>query len=447
MLHRPPSSTPRNLGSPLSAVTILFVLTFSFTVAIPVDAQTEREAPASPKQAEPKAADQKPTPPTTNNPARPGLPDVSWKPVSSADAVKKAIDRGCNFLIDNQRPDGAYGFYPNSDVGITAMALHALATSPRAYREEDGPFISKAVEYILSQQQPDGGIYEKGQGLENYKTSIAICALAALDEGRKKPRYAEQIARAREYVQSLQSNEKKNYEKDSHKPAYGGIGYGSDRRPDMSNTQFGIEALRAAGLSEDSDEFRRAVIFLQRCQNAKSNDLFEDQEDAKSTDDGGFMYSPGSTKAETIQNPDGTVSYSSYGSMTYAGVKSYILSGLTMSDPRVQSAWQWICEHFTVEQNPGMATPKNAARGWQGLFYYYLMLARTMEVLDIHEVPTPDGKRLWAQELAGYLIALQGEDGSWSNPVDRWWEGDPALATAYATRALGIAIRYLDTKP
>lgn len=445
--------SPRVAGTSLSSSIALFVLFFASTVVVPVGGQdASPEVPSKPNPApsptqQGKAEPQPSTAPT--NPARAQVPEVKWTPVSDSDAIKKAIDRGLNFLIDNQRPDGSYGFYPNSDVGITALALQALATSPRAYREEDGPFISKAVAYILSHRQPDGGFYEKGQGLENYKTSITIQALVALDAGRKEPRYAKEIEAAREFVRTLQLDEDKQYDPNRHKPAFGGIGYGSDRRPDLSNTQFAIEALRASGLSEDSEEFRRAIQFIERCQNSAKNDLFKDREgEAKSTNDGGFMYSPGSTKAPPRRNADGTVSYSSYGSMTYAGVKSYIFAGLTRDDPRVQSAWKWICANYTVEENPGMATEKNPARGWQGLYYYYMMMARTMEALEVTEVPLPSGeKRIWAADLSGRMMALQNPDGSWINPVDRWWEGDAALTTAYATRALGIAVRHLETKP
>jgi len=49
-----------------------------------------------------------------------------------------------------------------------------------------------------------------------------------------------------------------------------------------------------------------------------------------------------------------------------------------------------------------------------------------------------DGKEhLWAPELAGKLISLQSEDGSWLNKSDRWEEGDKIICTAYAVRALG----------
>ncbi|MFN0060023.1 MAG: prenyltransferase/squalene oxidase repeat-containing protein [Planctomycetota bacterium] len=369
-----------------------------------------------------------------------------WQPVADRERVNEAIDRALNFLIDHQRPDNAYGSR-GADTGITALVVHALAASPRAYREEDGPFVSKAVEYLLAHRQPDGGIYNAGQGLENYKSSIALMALIELDRGRKEPRYSEIVAGLKDFIAGLQCDESSEhpYDRNQHPRAYGGIGYGSDRRPDLSNSHFAIEALRLAGKTEDSEEMRNAIIFLQRCQNlAAVNDTLRAEKGTRSSEDGGAMYAPVDTKAEVLQNSDGSRTYSSYGSMTYALVKSYVYAGLKRDDVRVQKAWEWIEKNYSVEHNPGMVHPQNPTRGYQGLFYYYLLMARTLEVLEVKEIKDGAGQRhFWANELAGRLLALQRPAGEWQNPVDRWWEGDPQVVTAYAVRALSICSRSL----
>ena len=361
-------------------------------------------------------------------------------------SVSAAVDRGANWLIDHQREDGSYGTH-SGDVGITALVLRALVDCPRGYREEDGPFISSAVKHLLSNRQPSGGIFEAGEGLMNYKTSMSIMVLTALDAGRREPRYREVVEKARDFVASLQCAEDSKpiaYHPEKNLRAYGGIGYGGDRRPDLSNTQMALEALRAANLAEDSDVFLRARLFLNRCQNRKDSNDFLDGTGHRSTEDGGFFYYPGESKARNVTNSDGSRSYSSYGSMTYAGVKSLIHSGLERDDPRVKAALAWISANFVVTENPGMATVENPSRGQMGGFYYYDVMARALSAIGDPVVVDSDGNsHRWAEELAQELISRQGDDGSWINPVDRWWEGDPVLTTAFAVETLSICLKFL----
>lgn len=355
--------------------------------------------------------------------------------------LKSAIDKGANWLIDHQRSDGSWGSMAG-DPGITGMVLKALADTPRAYREQDGPFVSAAVKSLLDHQQKDGGVYIPGQGLMNYKTSIAVLALTALDRDRKEPLYRNQVALMRDYIAGLQCADDSSpmaYDRQRHTGSYGGIGYGSDRRPDMSNTQLAMEALKAAGLAEDSDVWKRATVFITRCQNRKSSNDVLDGVKKSSSEDGGFFYHPDESKAGKQVDANGAVTFSSYGSMTYAAVKSLIYAGLKKDDPRVKDAVDWISKNWTVSENPGMATPEQPARGQTGYFYYLAVMARTLEVLDQKELMDASGKSHdWAREIAEVLVARQGKDGSWTNPVDRWWEGDPILASAYALQALNI---------
>src|SRR5690606_799169 len=131
---------------------------------------------------------------------------------------------------------------------------------------------------------------------------------------------------------------------------------------DLSNLHFSLEALRATGLPPDHDAFQKALVFLQRTQNLKSVNDFSgkvpdpDREgvvlDAVSGDDGGAAYYPGNSAAGYIVQPDGKTIPRSYGSMTYALLKSYTLAGVPGDDPRVQAAVQWIQDNWTLAVNP-----------------------------------------------------------------------------------------------
>ena len=104
-------------------------------------------------------------------------------------SIKPTVDAACRWLAERQNPDGGYGPYgetnvriPNtSDLGITAFCLYALARNPRGYKEVDGPFISKAVDFLLKRQQADGAFCDpKDPTLKNYKTSVVLLALHTL---------------------------------------------------------------------------------------------------------------------------------------------------------------------------------------------------------------------------------------------------------------------------
>src|ERR1035438_3772300 len=99
----------------------------------------------------------------------------------------------------------------------------------------------------------------------------------------------------------LQYNEANGYSKDSLD--YGGVDYGHSKNPDISNLQWAIEALQYKETStvetptdEKSKEkklyYNRALSFLSKCQNLKSVN-----NEGYSTDDGGFMYASGKSKA------------------------------------------------------------------------------------------------------------------------------------------------------
>ena len=65
----------------------------------------------------------------------------------------------------------------------------------------------------------------------------------------------------------------------------------------------------------------------------------------------------------------------SYGSMTYAGLKSMIFAGVKKDDPRVKAAIGWIKGHYSLKQNPGMG---RGNLGSQGLFYYLHVFAKSV---------------------------------------------------------------------
>jgi len=281
--------------------------------------------------------------------------------------------------------------------------------------------VAKAIAYVLEHQREDGGIYGKDSHYQNYETSLAIlCLVEANSDGK----YDETIAKADKFLKKLQWDDEEGHDIDS--PNYGGGGYGNHSRPDLSNTSFLVDALKAAGADENDPALQKALLFVSRCQNLESE--HNATEFAGKVNDGGFYYTPaagGSSQAGTT--PNGGLR--SYGSMTYAGLKSMIYAGVDADDPRVKAAYTWIQKHFTLAENPGM--------GQQGLFYYFHTFAKALDTIGEDELTDAEGnKHPWRAELTNRLAELQNEDGSWLNKNDRWMEADPNLVTGYALLAL-----------
>lgn len=326
--------------------------------------------------------------------------------------ARRAVDAGLHYLRQNQAEDGSW----SNSVGVTALGLRAFLESHRGYGEIDGAFITRPVSFLLAHVNDDGSISETNQN-RNYNTAVSLTALAAT--GNEK--YSEVIEGGQKFLMHLQVDEDEGYESDH--AYYGGIGYGGDERPDLSNAYMAIEGLRASSADPDDPVWEKALLFISRSQNRSESN---DQEWAGN--DGGFTYMPGeSPHAQT----------NSYGGMTAAGLLSLLFAGAEKDDPRVQAAYDWIRDNYTLEYNPG------AADGVQGLYYYYNVFSKSMAAYgDEIVVDTEGTEHNWREDVARKLVSLQQDDGSWVNPESpRWWEGNPQLVTAWSVIALNAALK------
>ncbi|MCR9198926.1 MAG: terpene cyclase/mutase family protein [Planctomycetaceae bacterium] len=324
--------------------------------------------------------------------------------------------RSIRFLRMTQAKDGSWT--ESELVGVTGLVTRSLLASGL---KPDDPTVARGIANLLSHQKRDGGFYTKDSLQRNYETCITIMVLAAANE---EGQYDERIKRAEGFLRELQWDQGEGIE--SSDPAWGGGGYGKHERPDLSNTQYLLEALTAAGVKSDDPAMQRIKVFVSRTQNFESeanNTPF-----AGKINDGGFYYTPaagGESKAGVTE--DGGLR--SYGSMTYAGLKSLIYAGLSKDDPRIVAARNWIRQNYTLSENPGM--------GAQGLYYYFHTFGKTMDTLGDDEFVDAQGnKHDWKAELISRLQQLQRPNGSWLNPQDRWYEGDPNLVSAYCLLAL-----------
>jgi hypothetical protein len=326
------------------------------------------------------------------------------------------VGRAIGFLTKRQSQDGSL----SSHIGIGPTAIATLGML-RSGRSAADPQVAKSLKYLEEYVQENGGIYTPGGNITTYETCIVM---VCFQEANRDHQYDKIIRMAERFIRGGQWEEKRG--KDKSNPAYGGVGYGAKSNPDLSNTAFLIDALKASNAGPDDEAIRRALVFVSRCQNLESE--HNTTPNAAKVNDGGFYYSPTLSKQdEDRQTANGGLR--SYGSMTYSGLKSMIYAGLTKDDPRVKAAVRWIQKNYDVKTNPGL--------GDAGLFYYYHTFAKTLDALGLDEIEDAKGvKHDWRRELTEELARRQKEDGSWVNTNDRWMEGDANLATAFSLLAL-----------
>jgi squalene-hopene/tetraprenyl-beta-curcumene cyclase len=358
-------------------------------------------------------------------------------PLSLTNEAGAAVDRAVKWLLAQQQDDGHWS---NPDFpALTGLPLWALALT----KSSEKAAMDKAVQFILSCVHEDGSIWRepkeerKGGGLSNYNTAICMVALHALGDSELVP----VVQKARRFIAGTQHLGSDLYE--------GGMGYDPETgRPyaDLSNTYVAYEAMR---LTENVEDLRQsgeehadlnweaARKFISRIQNLpESNDQPWASGDPENK--GGFIYKPDASQAGTTTAEDGTVRFRSYGSMTYAGLLSFIYAEVDRNDARVQSAFDWAARHWTLNENPGM--------GAQGLYYFYNVLSKGLAMYGQDQIPLSDGGSVnWRNELIRKLISLQKVDpvtghGYWANEEGRWWEADPVLVTSYSIIALQIAL-------
>jgi len=343
-------------------------------------------------------------------------PKVGLQLAIDTEAQSRMERAAIAFLRQSQGTDGSFSSQAGPGVtGLVAAALLAIGVPG------DDPMVDKAIKYLLNTKRPDGGLYAEGSRHANYETCLAIMALS---KANQEGIYSDILKTAQRFVQGEQWDEGEGLgPKD---PAFGGAGYGSKSRPDLSNTAFFIEALRSTGVEESDPAIQRALAFVNRCQNLESP--ANDTPFASKLNDGGFYYTPAAGGESMAGKDEATGGLRSYASMTYAGLKSMLYAGVGPDDFRVKAATKFLKKNYSVTNNPGM--------GPAGLFYYLQTMSKALAMVGAETFESDSGSRSWRSDILEQLQKTQKVDGSWTNPEPRWMEGDPNLVTGYALLTL-----------
>ena len=429
----------------LSRTVLILAAVLSFSLGL-AGCRGEREpADERPSGGRPAARKPAPSPVTGAAPAEqaPAADELS-APAAATDAIDaehlataaRLINGGIRYFLACRGEDGGWSMGGGANKpAITAMVLKALVQHPDF--DSSSPVVKRGFEVLGGYQQEDGGIYEPREGLANYTTSVAVMAMVASQD----PQYKGAIARAvgflkgQQIIPGSESPDGEPIRKGD--PREGGVSYGPHGRPDLSNVGMWTQALHDAGIPADDPYIQRALLFVTRCQNrSESNSL---PWVAPGPNDGSGVYAPvirGNMKMGESKANDGPGARGlrGYGSMTYVMFKSMLYAGLGRDDPRVKAAFGWIRRYWRLDSNPNMPHAKSK----QGLFYYYHVFAKALRAWGEPTIKDLKGvEHNWRGELIDALAERVGKDGSWVNAeADRWNEGSPILATAYAVLAL-----------
>lgn len=297
----------------------------------------------------------------------------------SAEEVRNAIEKGKRFLLDKQSSDGKWRDLENFVDGTTGLATLALLNAKE-------PADSRAMKAALQALQN-----RKAENLSTYALSLRIMALALADPTGRT--YRGRIQSDVDQLVRTQLVEGHNS---------GGWGYGANsmRSADASNSQFAILALHEAsllGIDIDEVVWLRAKRYWEALHRNRS----------------GFVYNV-------------TGSGSVTGSMTCAGISSWIIINENLAEPDdfldrgdvvccgddfdlqvTRDAIRWLGQNFAVSYNP----PARGSRNAGAKMYYLYGMERAGRLSGERFFGDHD----WYREGAAHLVSKQSRDGSWKH--------------------------------
>jgi hypothetical protein len=309
-------------------------------------------------------------------------------------AIDSAVQRGVAHLLalyaDGEGKDvGLPDARPtlNDRPGLRALVVYALLKSGV---DDKHPVVEKLLARLAADRFD-----------HTYDAALMLLVLQTLDP-----------VRHRAWIAELASNLL------AYRTGAGEFGYPGGHG-DLSNTQYGALALRAAA---SAGVEIRAEVWTG----------IADAVLRHRTPEGGFDYAGGRDRSS--------------GSMTVAGVGTLALCEEQLANARAltpelasryrrarEQGLHWLAQRFAVDRNPGSAAFTH---------YYLYGLERMGALAGIDRV----GEHDWYREGAGYLLSTQLGDGSWAGTFER--EATPfALLFLRRATAVQVATHAMDPAP
>jgi len=323
----------------------------------------------------------------------------------------KAIERGLNYLVKTQRPDGSwlnsggYGTYPSAMTALAGLGMMAGGSTP-----ETGPYcrnVTRAMSYLLrvAKGHQDGLIC--GPGMESrsmYGHGFSMLFLAQCYGTEINREYEKDLRETLTKAVMLTARSQSDLGK-QHKNAGGWIYTPTSKGDEGSVTVTQLQALRAcrnAGIKVPRSTIDRAVAYLKYCQ----------------MPDGGICYS---ARSRGSSRP--AISAAAIACFYAAGVYDRQTGGKGVEAEMVDKLVSYVRGRVGV----------NRGGAWGGHYFYtHFYLAQAY-----YQRGGKDWKTYFPQ-MRGRLLQLQSPDGSWN--------GDSVgttYGTALATVILQLPYNYL----
>jgi hypothetical protein len=352
-------------------------------------------------------------------------------------ATESAVLAALKWLARHQGPDGGWGCdsFQNQcaggrcggigekdyDTGVTALSLLAFLGAGYSQLSKDeypdpanpgrmlkfGEVVKKGLQWLLSHQDPEGCIGERGMKYMYNHTVAALCLSEAYGMTASQP-LKEPAQKAIDFVVAAQN------------PAKGWRYAAKCGDNDTSVSGWAIMALKSAELSEltfPRSAYEGAINWLNEA--TETNGYARVGYNARGT---GKVYVPG--KNEQFDHHE---------SMSAVAVMSRIFMQKKKSEPALGAV------NLLVQDLPEWKTNRIDFYYW-----YYTSLA-------LFQYDGPEGPmwKKWNEPMKNALVPNQhtGKDGcrngSWNSDVDRWgFEGSRVYATAINALTLEVYYRY-----
>jgi squalene cyclase len=305
--------------------------------------------------------------------------------------LEESLDKGLAWLAKNQSRDGSWsaqggdaGYqYQMAMTGLAGLSFLAAGHSPG--RGKYSANVSRAIEFVLKNQDRDGLITSRNDGYQMYGHGFAMTFLAeayGMDCGTD---YHERIR------QALITAVKKTGQAQSFRGGwYYSPNSGSDEGSVTVTQVQALRSVRNAGIEVPEKVISQAIEYIKQCQNQ----------------DGGIRYSVQSGQQSTP-------------ALTAAGVEVFLMAGRYRTNELARA-----CEYLKKNLDPRRSAGHD--------FYTHFYGVQAM----FHV-----GGDYWSRyfgSLRDRLITTQRSDGS--------WQGDhigSTYGTALATLMLAVPYRYL----